>query len=193
MCVCCSYFCSCIFRPTPAILDTAVAVSAGDSGRCQTIMSESLRCSRSRARAGGSRVSNLAAALVCRQPACTNAENALVPVCAPEAKQSLGEWQSANILTDHIAMDIGFSKHAYQAQCVTCEEQKFVHVRKNEPWFVAAVGGPSCKRCCLPSVCVLDLLQDELSDKFDKEGGDDADRGRGENGENEDGATDDLP
>ena len=68
-----------------------------------------------------------------------------------------------------------------------------MHVRKNEPWFVAAVGGPSCKRCGLQDVCVLDLLQDKLSDKFDKEGGDDADSGRGENGENEDGATDDLP
>ena len=55
------------------------------------------------------------------------------------------------------------------------------------------MGGPSCKRCGLPDVCVLDLHQDKLSGKFDKEGGDDADRGRGENGENEDGATDDLP
>ena len=126
----CSYFCSCIFRQTPAILDTAVAVSAGDSGRSRTIMSESLRCNRARAGVGRRGVSNLAAALVGRQPACTNAEDALVLVCAPEAKQSLGEWQSANILTDHIALEICFSKHAYQAQCVTCEEQQFVHVKK---------------------------------------------------------------
>ena len=148
----CSYFGSCIFRHTPAILDTAVAASAGDSGRSRTTMSESLRCNRASARAGGSRVSNLAAALVGRQPACTNAEDALVPVCAPEAKQPLGEWQSANILTDHIAMEIGFSKHAYQAQCVTCEEQKFVHVKKMhhgllQLWVARVAKGVACQMC----------------------------------------------
>ena len=43
----------------------------------------------------------------------------------------------------------------------------------------------------LPTVDVFDLLQVKI---FGKCGGvDDADRGRGENGENEDGATDDLP
>ena len=159
MCVCCSYFGSCIFRPTPAILDTAVAVSAGDSGRCRTIMSErfrindvGVRCNRARAGMGRRGVSNLAATWVGRQPACTNAENALVLVCAPEAKQSLGEWQSANILTDHIALEAGFSKHAYQAQCVTCEEQKFVHVNKMhhgllQLWVARVAKCVACPMC----------------------------------------------
>ena len=73
-------------------------------------------------------------AWVGRQPACTSEENKLVPVCAPEASQALGVWKSANVLTDHIALEAGFSKQPYQAQCLTIDngsgEEKFVHVKK---------------------------------------------------------------
>ena len=73
-------------------------------------------------------------ALVSRQPATANAENQLAPICGPHAKDALGEWKSAHVLTDHIAMEAGYSKHAYQAQCVVMdigdEVCKFVHVKQ---------------------------------------------------------------
>ena len=69
-----------------------------------------------------------------KQPACTSPESKVVPVCELEASDTLGAWRSANVLTDHIALEAGFSKQAYQAQCVTfdygCGEEKFVHVKK---------------------------------------------------------------
>ena len=87
-----------------------------------------------RTRVNKSAVSPQAAAWVCRQPACTSAESKLVPVCEPEARQALGAWKSAHVLTDHIALESGFSKQAYQAQCVTFEydgrEWKFVHLKQ---------------------------------------------------------------
>ena len=56
------------------------------------------------------------------------------------------------------------------------------------------MGGPQAKKSAFPSVCVIDLLQEKMYDKFDKEGGGDADRGRGEDGENQDGpVAADLP
>ena len=137
------------------------------------------------------------AAWVCRQPACTSAESKLVPVCQEEASKALGAWKSACVLTDHIALEVGFSKQAYQAQCVTIDyaggQEKFVHVKNNAPWFLAAVGGPNCKRSSLPAVYVIEALQSKMFDAFDKQVVEDADRGRGEYGENEEGVTDDLP
>ena len=73
-------------------------------------------------------------ALVCKQPATTSAENQFVPICRNESQAALGAWKSVQILTDHIALEAGFSKQAYQAQCVTMdhagEAWKFVHVKK---------------------------------------------------------------
>ena len=75
------------------------------------------------------------AALVSRQPATTNAENQLAPICGPHAQDALGAWKSVYVLIDHIAIEAGFSKHAYQAQSVVIgigdEVCKFVHVNKN--------------------------------------------------------------
>ena len=75
------------------------------------------------------------AALVSRQPATTNAENQLAPICGPHAQDALGAWKSVHILIDHIAIEAGFSKHAYQAQCVVIdigdEVCKFVHVKNS--------------------------------------------------------------
>ena len=52
------------------------------------------------------------------------------------------------------------------AQCLTVDygggEEKFIHLKKNSPWFIAAVGGPNCKRCSLPAVYVLEAIQDKL-------------------------------
>jgi hypothetical protein len=63
----------------------------------------------------------------------------LVPVCQQEVSKALGAWKSANVLTDHIALEAGFSKQAYQAQCATIDyagrEEKFVHVKQNPPGF----------------------------------------------------------
>ena len=68
-----------------------------------------------------------------------------------------------------------------------------MHVKNNSPWFIAAVGGPNCKRSSLPAVYVIEALQDKMFDTFDNQVVDDADRGRGEDGEHEEGATEDLP
>ena len=73
------------------------------------------------------------------QPACTSPESKVVPVCEPEASNTLGAWRSANVLTDHIALEVGFSKQPYQAQCVTLDraggQERFVHLKKNPPGF----------------------------------------------------------
>ena len=74
------------------------------------------------------------ASLVSRQPATTSAESQLVPICGSEVKAALGAWKSAHILIDHIALEAGFSKQPYQAQCVTMDDAgeacKFVHVKQ---------------------------------------------------------------
>ena len=133
----------------------------------------------------------------CREPACTSAEGQLLPVCREEASKTLGAWKSARVVTNHIALEVGFSKHTYQAQCMTVDHpdsgpEKFVHLKKNAPWFIAAVGGPSCKKSGLPSVHVIEALQETMYDKINKQVGEDAHRGRGEYGENEKGVTEYL-
>ena len=121
-----------------------------------------------------------------RQPACTNAENQLVPVCDVSAKEAFGEWKSAHILRDHIAIEAGFSKSAFQAQCVILDDTRFVHVKKNSAWFIAAVGGPQCKKGGLPAVQVIDELCSKIFGKHYKDAGaGDGDRNRGEDGEND--------
>ena len=120
-------------------------------------------------------------AFVSRQPACTRAESQLVPVCREEAMESLGAWRSATVLTDHISLEVGFSKQAMLAQCLTVDygggQEKFIHLKKKSPWFIAAVGGPNCKRSSLPAVRVIDALQSKLFCQFNKQVVDDADHG----------------
>lgn len=103
--------------------------------------------------------------------------------------QSLGAWKSATVLTDHISLEVGFSKQAMLAQCLTVDygggEEKFIHLKKNSPWFIAAVGGPNCKRSSLPAVRVIDALQSKLFGAGNKQVVDDADRGGGEHSEKE--------
>ena len=93
-----------------------------------------------------------------------------------------------HILIDHVALEAGFSKQAYQAQCVTMEDAgkawKFVHVKQNSPWFIAAVGGPMLKKGNMPSVHVVDVLTSKV---FGKDG----DRSRGEDDDNEEVVKDD--
>ena len=95
-----------------------------------------------------------------------------------------------HVLIDHIAIEAGFSKHAYQAQCVVMdsgdEACKFVHVNKQPPWFVAAVGGPMLKKGHMLSVHVVDVLTSKVYGKHYKYANhEDGDRSRGEDGENE--------
>ena len=125
-------------------------------------------------------------ALGSRQPAATNADSQLVPICLQDAKAQCGQWKPVHILTDHIALEAGFSKNAYQAQCVVYgdEEWKFVHVKKQHPWFAAAVGGPMLKKGDMPTVHVIDELNAKVFGKQSKESLHE-DRSRGEDGENE--------
>ena len=44
------------------------------------------------------------------EPACTVAENQLVPMCSCQAQDTLGDWKSVTIRNDHIAIQAGFSK-----------------------------------------------------------------------------------
>ena len=128
-----------------------------------------------------------------RLPACKDAENQLVPTCELRAKETIGPWKSVCILTDYIAIEGGFSKHPFQGQCVTMDDVRYVHVKKNAPWFVAAVGGPNAKRGGLPAVRILDLLGAKLFGKSYTEVGDeDQDCSRGEDGELDDGELDDA-
>ena len=121
-------------RPINPLLALAVRpLSRPNDFMMLNINEVGLRSNRTRANRGGGE------AWVCRQPACTSAESKLVPVCQQEASKQLGAWKSANVLTDHIALEAGFSKQAYQAQCVTLDhagrEDKFVHVKKNPIGF----------------------------------------------------------
>ena len=119
------------------------------------------------------------------QPACTSPESKVVPVCEPEASNTLGAWRSANVLTDHIALEVGFSKQPYQAQCVTLDraggQERFVHLKQNSTWFLAAVGGPKTCRSGLPAVTVIETLCDKVCGPSDTQVVEDADNG----GENE--------
>ena len=91
-------------------------------------------------------------ASVCRQPATTIAEDQLVPACAPEVQKGYGAWKPASILSDNIAIEAGFSKTSYEAASFSMEfggeTWRFVHVRKQNAWFVAAVGGPMLRVIC---------------------------------------------
>ena len=113
------------------------------------------------------------AAMVCRQPASTSAENQFAPICGPHAQDALGAWKSVRVLIDHIAIEAGFSKHAFQAQCVVIdvgdEVCKFVHVKKQHPWFVAAVGGAVLKKGHIPIVHVVDVLTAKVHGKSYKD------------------------
>ena len=124
------------------------------------------------------------ASLVSRHPAATSAENQLVPICESEAKVQFGAWKPTQILIDHVALEAGVSKQAFQAQCVTMEEAKFVHVKKDAPWFVAAVGGPQLKKGNMPSVHVIDVLYSKVFGKqYKNTTHEDEDRSRGEDDE----------
>ena len=108
-----------------------------------------------------------------KQLACTSPASKVVPVCELEASGTLGAWRSANVLTDHIALEAGFSKQPYQAQCVTLDraggQERFVHLNKNATWFLAAVGGPKTLRCGLPAVTVIETLCDKVFGRSDKQ------------------------
>ena len=101
-----------------------------------------------------------------------------------------------HILIDHVALEAGFSKQAYQAQCVTMDDAgeawKFVHVKKNSPWFITAVGGPMLKKGNMPSVHVVDVLTSKVFGKHYKDTThEDGDRSRGEDDDNEEVVKDD--
>ena len=66
------------------------------------------------------------------EPACTVAENQLVPMCTSKAKDTLGDWKSVHIRNDHIALQAGFSKVPFQGQCVTMDGVRYIHVKKKQ-------------------------------------------------------------
>ena len=66
------------------------------------------------------------------------------------------------------------------------EAWKFVHVKKNAPWFIAAVGGPQLKKGNMPSVHVIDVLYSKVFGKqYKNTTHEDEDRNRGEDDDNE--------
>ena len=140
------------------------------------------------------RPSQSLASLVSRHPATTSAENRLAPICESDAKAQLGAWKPAQILIDHVALEAGFSKQAFQAQCFTMDDVKYVRVKKNAPWLIAAVGGPQAKKNSMPSVQVVDLLYSKVFGKeFKHITHESEDRSRGEDLDNEDEFADDDP
>lgn len=122
------------------------------------------------------------------EPACTVAENQLVPMCTSKAKDTLGDWKSVHIRNDHIALQAGFSKVPFQGQCVTMDGVRYIHVKKNSPWFIAAVGGPQLKKGGLPSVQVIDQLCSKVfGNNYTDVEAEDQDRSRGEDDEPDEG------
>ena len=120
--------------------------------------------------------------------ACTVAENQLVPMCTSKAKDTLGDWKSVHIRNDHIALQAGFSKVPFQGQCVTMDGVRYIHVKKNSPWFIAAVGGPQLKKGGLPSVQVIDQLCSKVfGNNYTDVEAEDQDRSRGEDDEPDEG------
>ena len=71
----------------------------------------------------------------------------LVPICKHDAKKNLGAWKPVQILSDHIAIEAGFSKRSYQTQCVTLESdgatRMFVHVKKTISMVCSSCGRPT--------------------------------------------------
>ena len=65
-----------------------------------------------------------------KELACTVADHQLEPICKSAAKETFGAWTPVTIHHDQIAMEAGFSKTAYQAQCVTYDDLRYVHVKK---------------------------------------------------------------
>ena len=115
--------------PAPALLEAAVAAT-----------DKSISCVSGAAAVAVNmpRAKNPAiVTFVSRQPACTRAESQLVPACREEAMQSLGAWKTATVLTDHISLEVGFSKQAMLAQCLTVDygggQEKFIHLKKMHP------------------------------------------------------------
>ena len=57
----------------------------------------------------------------------------MVPICE-HAKKNRVAWKPVQFLIDHVAIEAGFSKHSYQAHCVSLESdgatRRFVHVTK---------------------------------------------------------------
>ena len=122
------------------------------------------------------------------EPACTVAENQLVPMCTSKAKDTLGDWKSVHIRNDHIALQAGFSKVPFQGQCVTMDGVRYIHVKKNSPWFIAAVGGPQLKKGGLPSVQVIDQFCSKVfGNNYTDVEAEDQDRSRGEDDEPDEG------
>ena len=93
-----------------------------------------------------------------------HAENRVVPMC--EADSDLGPWKAAQILPDHITMELGFSRMAYQAETVSIEVgglmRRFVHFKKQHTWFVAAVGGPQMRKANMVAVRVIEELNSKV-------------------------------
>ena len=168
--------------PASAFLVAAVAASrrapqeqlrSRYKGQAHFIMTFSAKMNDVGVRCNRARSSVSSAARAGAQPACTSAESKVAPVCEPQAMNTLGKWKSAIVLTDHIALEVGFSKQAYQAQCMTVDcvggQEKFVHLKKRSTWFLAAVGGPKTNRSGLPAVTVVDTLNDKIFGQSDKQ------------------------
>ena len=93
-------------------------------------------------------------------PAC------ILPMCEREDDQRIGTWKTLTAFEDQIVFQVGFAKAPHQAPCLKIDiggvPHRFVHVKKQAAWFVAAVGGPQLKKGDMPAVTLLEELADKL-------------------------------
>ena len=160
----CVYVCMHVF-----VSGSSSAVAAGllhaNSAHSTLVFGFQAACNRSRgtAVAGDSWHLFLNMAWTSRQPATAVAEERIVPTCATFARSGFGARTTTYAITENISIDVGFGgKQQHQAASIVVdngdERWRFVHVKKQSPWFVAAVGGPMQKRerrnrtCCAAHV-----------------------------------------
>ena len=90
----------------------------------------------------------------------------ILPRCEHDEDQHIGIWHPLDVLEDQIVLQIGFSKNPHQAPCFKIDIEgvphRFVHVKKQATWFVAAVGGTTLKKGDMPTVTVIEELTQKL-------------------------------
>ena len=101
-----------------------------------------------------------------RQPATAAVEEQIVPTCATSARSGLGAWETAHVITENISIEAGVGgKQKHQAASIVVDngddQWSVVHMKKQRPWLVAAVGGPHAKKGELGTVHVVQHMFDK--------------------------------
>ena len=89
----------------------------------------------------------------------------ILPKCLVEDDQRNGTWKELIIDEKQVVLQVGVAKTPHQARCLEIDiddmPQTFVHVKKGDAWFVAAVGGTSARKGDMQTVTVLDDSVDQ--------------------------------